>query len=103
MDLHLSVGGVSAHEAVRTQFKQWDHSRIMLQYNVPDFRNSLEFLTLLAKKRGYLQKGGIPNAEQASTAFLGDWTGAKLSYHCKASENRDLPAYMPSRQYRLNL
>ncbi|KAK5912762.1 hypothetical protein CesoFtcFv8_002602 [Champsocephalus esox] len=75
MDLHLSVGGVSAHEAVRTRLKQWDRSRIMLQYNVPDFRNSLEFLTLLAKKRGYLQKGGIPNAEQASTAFLDDWTG----------------------------
>ncbi|KAJ4926842.1 hypothetical protein JOQ06_014587 [Pogonophryne albipinna] len=94
--LQVEEGGVSAHEAVRTLLKQCDHSQIMLQYNVPDFRNSLEFLTLLAKKRGYLQKGGIPNAEQASTAFLDDWTGAKLSYHCKASENRDLPAYMPT-------
>ncbi|KAK5912763.1 hypothetical protein CesoFtcFv8_002603 [Champsocephalus esox] len=92
--LQVEEGGVSAHEAVRTLLKQCDHSQIMLQYNVPDFRNSLEFLTLLAKKRGYLQKGGIPNAEQASTAFLDDWTGAKLSYHCKASENHDLPDYM---------
>ncbi|KAJ4926841.1 hypothetical protein JOQ06_014586 [Pogonophryne albipinna] len=73
--LQVEEGGVSAHEAVRTLLKQCDHSQIMLQYNVPDFRNSLEFLTLLAKKRGYLQKGGIPNAEQASTAFLDDWTG----------------------------
>ncbi len=49
--------------------------QIMLQYNVPDFRNSLEFLTLFAKKRGYLQKGGVPNTEQAATTFLADWTG----------------------------
>lgn len=49
--------------------------QIMLQYNVSDFRNSLEFLTLFAKKRGFLQKGGVPNTEQAATAFLGDWTG----------------------------
>lgn len=49
--------------------------QIMLQYNVPDYRNSLEFLTMLAKKRGYLQKGGVPNTEQAATAFLDEWTG----------------------------
>lgn len=49
--------------------------QIMLQYNIPDYKNSLEFLSLFAKKRGYLQKGGVPNTEQAATAFLDDWTG----------------------------
>lgn len=49
--------------------------QIMLQYNVADFRNSLEFLTLLAKKRGYLQKGGVANTEQAAACFLADCTG----------------------------
>lgn len=47
----------------------------MLQYNVPNFRNSLEFLTLFASKRGYLLKGGVPSAEQAAATFLSDWTG----------------------------
>lgn len=47
----------------------------MLQYTVPDFRNSLEFLTMFAKKRGYLQKGGVANTVQAATVFLSDWTG----------------------------
>ena len=51
------------------------HSQITLQYNIPNFRNSLEFLTLLAKKRGYMQKGGVPSTEQAAIVFLGDWTG----------------------------
>lgn len=47
----------------------------MLQYNVPNFRNSLEFVTLFAKKRGYLMKGGLPNMAHAAASFLADWTG----------------------------
>lgn len=92
--LQVEEGQESVLEAVRTLLKQGDKTQIMLQYNVPDFRNSLEFLSLFAKKRGYLQKGGVPNTEQAATAFLADWTGAKMSYHCKAAENHSLPAYL---------
>nr|XP_020489919.1 guanine nucleotide-binding protein-like 3 isoform X2 [Labrus bergylta] len=92
--LQVEEGQESVLEAVRTLLKQCDKHQIMLQYNVPDFRNSLEFLTLFAKKRGYLQKGGIPNTEQAATAFLTELTGAKLSYHCKPQEKHSLPAYM---------
>ncbi|KAM7401884.1 hypothetical protein PAMP_017161 [Pampus punctatissimus] len=93
--LQVEEGQESVLEAVRTLLKQCDKTQIMLQYNVPDYRNSLEFLTLFAKKRSYLQKGGVPNTEQAATAFLADWTGAKMSYHCKAAENHSLPAYLP--------
>ncbi|XP_026205853.1 guanine nucleotide-binding protein-like 3 [Anabas testudineus] len=92
--LQVEEGKESVLEAVRTLLKQCDNTQIMLQYNVSDFRNSLEFLSLFAKKRGYLQKGGVPNTEQAATAFLADWTGAKLSYHCKVPENISLPAYL---------
>ncbi|XP_040890539.1 guanine nucleotide-binding protein-like 3 [Toxotes jaculatrix] len=92
--LQVEEGQESVLEAVRTLLKQCDKTQTMLQYNVPDFRNSLEFLTLFAKKRGYLQKGGVANTEQAATAFLSDWTGAKLSYHCKPPENGSLPSYL---------
>ncbi|XP_072238598.1 guanine nucleotide-binding protein-like 3 isoform X2 [Leuresthes tenuis] len=92
--LQVEEGHVSVLDAVKTLLKQCDNTQIMLQYNVPDFRNSLEFLTLFAKKRGYLQKGGVPNTEQAATAFLADWTGAKLSYHCKVPGTHCLPSYM---------
>lgn len=92
--LQVEEGQESVVEAAGTLLKQCDKTQIMLQYTVPDFRNSMEFLSLLAKKRGYLQKGGVPNMEQAATTFLDDWTGAKLSYHCKAQENQSLPMYM---------
>uniref|UniRef100_A0A3Q3KKP8 Guanine nucleotide-binding protein-like 3 n=1 Tax=Monopterus albus TaxID=43700 RepID=A0A3Q3KKP8_MONAL len=92
--LQVEEGEESVLEAVRTLLKQCDKTQVILQYNVPDFRNSLEFLTLFAKKRGYLQKGGVANTEHAAAVFLADWTGAKLSYHCKAPAKNSRPAYL---------
>ncbi|KAM9759090.1 guanine nucleotide-binding protein-like 3 isoform 1-T1 [Menidia menidia] len=92
--LQVEEGHESVLDAVTTLLKQCEKTQIMLQYNVPDFRNSLEFLTLLAKKRGYLQKGALPNTEQAASVFLADWTGAKLSYHCKVPGSHHLPPYL---------
>lgn len=61
---------VYTHEALSLLLFQ-----IMLHYNVPDYRNSLEFLTLLAQKRGMLKKGGLADTESAAKLFLYDWTG----------------------------
>lgn len=84
----------SPQEAVRNLLKQCNQQHIMLQYNVPDYRNSLEFLTTFAMKRGLLQKGGIADTELAATTFLNDWTGAKLSYYSRAPERQGLPSYL---------
>ncbi|XP_006630731.2 guanine nucleotide-binding protein-like 3 [Lepisosteus oculatus] len=81
-------------DAVASLLKNCNKQQIMLQYTVPDFRNSLEFLTCFAKKRGFLQKGGIPDMEKAAATFLSDWTGAKLSYHSKPPEGYKLPFYL---------
>ncbi|XP_056591385.1 guanine nucleotide-binding protein-like 3 [Triplophysa dalaica] len=92
--LEVEENEKSALEAVNTLLKQCDQQHVMLQFNVPNYRNSLEFLTTFAQKRGFLQKGGIPNTELAATTFLNDWTGAKLSYHCRVPERQDLPSYL---------
>ncbi|XP_043934813.1 guanine nucleotide-binding protein-like 3 [Protopterus annectens] len=67
---------------------------IMLRYNVPNFRNSLEFFTMLAEKRGALKKGGIPDAEQAAKLLLYDWTGGKVSYYSAVPEAYKLPSHL---------
>ncbi|XP_053326175.1 guanine nucleotide-binding protein-like 3 isoform X2 [Spea bombifrons] len=78
--IHQAVGdGVLG--AVNIILKHSDKQQVMLQYNISDFRNPLEFLTLLAHKRGMLKKGGIPDTESAAKLLLNDWIGAKLSYH----------------------
>ncbi|XP_054641346.1 guanine nucleotide-binding protein-like 3 [Dunckerocampus dactyliophorus] len=92
--LQVEEGEEGVQEAVGTLLKQCDKTQVILQYNVADYRDAAEFLTLLAKKRGLLRKGGIPNLAQAASVFLDDWTGAKLSYHCKALDDNSLPIYM---------
>ncbi|KAL2090721.1 hypothetical protein ACEWY4_012984 [Coilia grayii] len=92
--LQVEQNEQSPLEAVGTLLKQCNQQQIMLQYNVPDYRNSLEFLTYFAKKRGFLQKGGVQDTVLAATTFLNDWTGAKLSYHSKPPESHPLPPYL---------
>lgn len=49
--------------------------KVVLKFTVPDFKNSLEFFTLLAQRRGLHQKGGSPNVEGAAKLLWSEWTG----------------------------
>uniref|UniRef100_A0AAY4DZI1 Guanine nucleotide-binding protein-like 3 n=1 Tax=Denticeps clupeoides TaxID=299321 RepID=A0AAY4DZI1_9TELE len=91
--LQIEEKQASPLDSATTLLKQCDKQQVMLQYNVPDYRNSLEFFTCLAKKRGFLQKGGVLNTDLAATTFLNDWTGPKLSYFCKPPDEHSLPPY----------
>ncbi|XP_030063531.1 guanine nucleotide-binding protein-like 3 isoform X2 [Microcaecilia unicolor] len=77
--------------AVNAILKHCNKQQIMLQYNVADFKSPLEFITLLANKRGMLKKGGIPDTEGAARLLLSDWSGAKISYHSKPPASFILP------------
>uniref|UniRef100_A0A8C4J955 Guanine nucleotide-binding protein-like 3 n=1 Tax=Dromaius novaehollandiae TaxID=8790 RepID=A0A8C4J955_DRONO len=69
-------------------------ANVMLFYSIPDFRNTEEFLTLLAQKRGMLKKGGVPDTENVAKLLLCDWTGAKISYHSQPPEYQRPPPYL---------
>ncbi|XP_073208532.1 guanine nucleotide-binding protein-like 3 isoform X2 [Lepidochelys kempii] len=81
-------------DAVNAILKHCSKQQMMLYYNIPDFRNSVEFLTLLAQKRGMLKKGGIPDTESAAKLLLYDWTGAKISYHSLLPASRSLSPHL---------
>ncbi|NXQ94123.1 GNL3 protein, partial [Sagittarius serpentarius] len=68
--------------------------QVMMHYSIPDFRNTEEFLTLLAQKRGMLKKGGVPDIENIAKLLLCDWTGAKISYHSQPPGSQRLPTYL---------
>ncbi|XP_069793297.1 guanine nucleotide-binding protein-like 3 isoform X2 [Narcine bancroftii] len=65
---------------VELLLKDCEKQQVTLQYNIPDFQTPLEFLMLLAQKRGMLKKG-TPDLEKAAKQILHDWTGTKISYH----------------------
>uniref|UniRef100_A0A0F7Z7K0 Guanine nucleotide-binding protein-like 3 n=1 Tax=Crotalus adamanteus TaxID=8729 RepID=A0A0F7Z7K0_CROAD len=73
-------------DSVDAVLKHCKKQQIMLHYNIPDYRNSLEFLTLLAQKRGMLKKGGLPDTEGVAKLLLCDWTGARVSYYSRPPE-----------------
>ncbi|KAJ7316748.1 hypothetical protein JRQ81_002910 [Phrynocephalus forsythii] len=84
----------NATESVSSILKNCSKQQIMLRYNIPDYRTSLEFLMLLAQKRGMLKKGGLPDTEGAAKLFLYDWTGARVSYYARPPATWNLPSHL---------
>ncbi|XP_068415532.1 guanine nucleotide-binding protein-like 3 [Eschrichtius robustus] len=77
-----SIEVVKPMEAASAILSHADARQVVLKYTVPDFRNSLEFFTSFAQRRGLHQKGGSPNVEGAAKLLWSEWTGASLSYFC---------------------
>ncbi|KQK84613.1 hypothetical protein AAES_48528 [Amazona aestiva] len=71
-----------------------DKTLVIMRYSIPDFENTEEFLALLARKRGMLKKGGVPDIENITKVLLCDWTGAKISYYSQPPESQTLPPYL---------
>ncbi|XP_047386648.1 guanine nucleotide-binding protein-like 3 [Sciurus carolinensis] len=77
-----SIETVKPMEAASAILSQADARQVVLHYTVPDYKNSLDFFTKLAQRRGLHQKGGSPNVERAAKLLWSEWTGASLSYYC---------------------
>ncbi|NXK49343.1 GNL3 protein, partial [Chauna torquata] len=87
-------GSVDVVEAMDAILNHCSKQQVMMFYSIPDFRNTEEFLTLLAQKRGMLKKGGVPDIENIAKLLLSDWTGAKISYHSQPPGSQMLPPYL---------
>ncbi|NWU63526.1 GNL3 protein, partial [Pterocles burchelli] len=87
-------GSADVLEGVDAILNHCSKQQVMMYYSIPDFRNTEEFLTSLAQKRGMLKKGGIPDIENAAKLLLCDWTGAKISYHSQPPGSQSLPPYL---------
>ncbi|CAB4384524.1 unnamed protein product [Rhizophagus irregularis] len=55
--------------------------QLMIRYNVPMFRDVNEFLLHLARQRGKLKHGGIPDIDSAAKIVLQDWNSGKIPYY----------------------
>lgn len=49
-------------------------------YNLPEYSNTVEFLTMLALNSGRLLKGGTPDVTAAARHVLTDWNHQKIPY-----------------------
>ncbi|XP_075370342.1 guanine nucleotide-binding protein-like 3 [Mycteria americana] len=87
-------GSADVLEGVDAILNHCSKQQVMMHYSIPDFRNTEEFLTLLAQKRGMLKKGGVPDIENIAKLLLCDWTGAKISYHSQPPGSQRPPPYL---------
>ncbi|KFV67536.1 Guanine nucleotide-binding protein-like 3, partial [Dryobates pubescens] len=87
-------GSADVLEGVDAILNHCSKQQVMMRYTIPDFRNTEEFLALLAQKRGMLKKGAVPDIENMAKLLLCDWTGAKISYHSEPPESQMLPLYL---------
>ncbi|NWY62028.1 GNL3 protein, partial [Chionis minor] len=81
-------------EGVDAILNHCSKQQVMMHYSIPDFRNTEEFLALLAQKRGMLKKGGVPDVENIAKILLCDWTGAKIRYHSQPPGSQRPPPYL---------
>ncbi|KAI8618275.1 P-loop containing nucleoside triphosphate hydrolase protein [Chytriomyces sp. MP71] len=55
--------------------------QIQLLYDLPPFANTRDFLIQLAKQRGKLRRGGIPDLENTARSVLQDWNAGRVPFY----------------------
>ncbi|KAF9154087.1 Guanine nucleotide-binding protein-like 3 [Actinomortierella ambigua] len=55
--------------------------QLMVMYAVPEFDGVNDFLVHLARQRGKLKKGGIPDTFAAARSVLNDWNSGKIPFY----------------------
>ncbi|XP_053328516.1 guanine nucleotide-binding protein-like 3-like protein [Spea bombifrons] len=79
---------------VEAILRRCNKDQIMQHYKVTDFRDTLEFLFMLAKRQGKLRKGGTPDHDKAAKSVLTDWVSGKISYFTHPPETHTLPTHI---------
>jgi len=90
----LDLAGVEASLVVEHILKRCSTQQIMLQYGVPNFKDTSEFLTMMAQKMGRLKKGGIPDVEKAAFKVVEDWNTGKIRYYTQPPEEHSLSHHL---------
>ncbi|XP_022302731.2 guanine nucleotide-binding protein-like 3 homolog [Crassostrea virginica] len=68
--------------------KRCSKEQLMLHFKVPDFKDTNEFLSLLATRQGKLKKGGVPDVNKAAKTVLQEWTCGKITYYTHPPEKQ---------------
>ncbi|KAJ3085993.1 Guanine nucleotide-binding protein-like 3, partial [Quaeritorhiza haematococci] len=58
-----------------------NREQLMLLYNIPYFQTVNDFLIHIARIRGRLKKGGVPDLENAARVVLRDWNAGRIAFY----------------------
>merc|ERR1712002_447563 len=88
------TAGVDPSQVVDRILARCSTQQIMLQYGVPNFKDTSEFLTMMAQKMGRLKKGGIPDVEKAAFKVVEDWNTGRIRYYTQPPEEHTLSHHL---------
>jgi len=83
----IRVNEVDGFSAVNSILERCPKESLMHAYMLPDYNSTEEFLFNVAKNRGKLKKGGVPDVEQAATLVLQDWNSGKIPFFVSPPED----------------
>jgi len=66
--------------------KKCKRDEMMIQYKIGFYKDTMEFLSLVALRMGKIKKGGVPDVEKAAKQVLIDWNNGKLPYYTHPPE-----------------
>jgi len=69
---------ISPVEAILRRCKK---DKMLEIYCIPNYEDSKEFLSHIARKMGKLSKGGIPNYDKAAKKVIADWNAGKIPFY----------------------
>lgn len=63
--------------------KKCEMESLMMIYSIPSFNNDdvMTFLSLVAKKTGFIRKGGILDKDAAARMIIKDWNNGKVPFY----------------------
>jgi nuclear GTP-binding protein len=68
---------ISPVEVIISRMKK---EQLMMLYNIPFFNTTTEFLIHIARQKGRIRKGGIPDLENSARAILTDWNAGRIPF-----------------------
>ena len=68
--------------AVEALLQRCQHQSLLMTYNIPAFPpgDVMMFLAMVARTRGRVLKGGVPDKVSAARSVLRDWNSGKIPY-----------------------
>ena len=66
---------------INHMLKKIKGNQLSMQYKLPLCTTTEQLLAQLARKRGILRKGGVPNIEKAAKLLIQDWTNGTIRYY----------------------
>merc|ERR1711974_19489 len=74
-------------QPVEAILKKCNPVKLMIRYKIPEYKTVNEFLCHIARRRGKLMKGGIPDCMDAARIVLQDWNNGGISYYTVPPES----------------